>query len=136
MYIWFPDKTPDLSECLYDTPLPEAHKKSFGNNLGHFSFLLGVLYGFRTTSQASRYKARKHKLRRCRFRAVISAMFNYRCCFAVGQEKTEKMSFWTGFTRFTLIFIFFHHVYPCSPREIACPLGGEAVISQGKSCLI
>jgi len=59
------------------------------------------LYGFRITSQASRHKTRKHKLRCCRFRAIISAMFNYRCRLRVEQEKTEKMSFWTGFTGFT-----------------------------------
>ncbi len=26
MYIWFPYKTPNLSECQYNTPLPKVHK--------------------------------------------------------------------------------------------------------------
>jgi len=54
MFIWFPYKTPDLSEPQYNTPLPKVHKESLGNDLGQFSFLLGLLYGFRITSQASR----------------------------------------------------------------------------------
>ena len=66
--------------------------KSINNllDLNQFSLLLGLLYGFRITSQASRHKARKHKLRRCRFRAIIFAMFNYRCGLAVGQGKKEE----------------------------------------------
>ena len=47
MFIWFPYKTPDLSEPQYNTPLPKVHKESLGNDLGQFSFLLGLLYSFR-----------------------------------------------------------------------------------------
>jgi len=39
------------------------------------------------TFNSPRHKARKHKLRRCRFRAVISAMFNYRCCLSIKQVR-------------------------------------------------
>lgn len=41
-------------------------------------------------SQASRYKSRDHKVRRCRFRAILSAMLNYRCCLDVEQRKKAK----------------------------------------------
>ena len=51
MYIWFPYKTPYLSEPQYNTPLPKVHKGSLGNDLGRFSFLLGLLYGFRIRTQ-------------------------------------------------------------------------------------
>ena len=53
MYIWFPYKTPDLSECPYNTPLLEVHKLFLGYDLDQFPFLLGFLYGFRITSRNS-----------------------------------------------------------------------------------
>ena len=53
-YIWFPHKTPHLSECPYNAPLHEVHKQFLGHDLGQFPFLLGVLYRFRITSQTSR----------------------------------------------------------------------------------
>lgn len=41
-------------------------------------------------SQASRYKSRDHKARRCRSRAILPAMLNYRCCLDVEQRKKVK----------------------------------------------
>ena len=71
----------------------------------HLCCLIQFFYFRLLTSQASRHKSRKHKLRRCRFRAIISAKFNYSCCPPAEQGKIEKNAFWTGFTRFTQIFI-------------------------------
>ena len=48
------------------------------------------IYGFRITSQASRHKTRNHKLRRCRFRAIISTIFNYRCCPPIEQGRKKR----------------------------------------------
>ena len=42
------------------------------------------------TSQFYRHKTRNHKLRRCRFKAVTSAMFNYRCCLPFEQEEKKE----------------------------------------------
>ena len=59
MYIWFQLKTPDLSKCQYNTPLFEVRNLFLGHDLGQFSFLLGVLDGFRIRSQASRHEGGK-----------------------------------------------------------------------------
>jgi hypothetical protein len=50
-------------------------------------FVCSASNGFRVTSQAYRHKARKHKLRRYRFRVIISTMFNYRCCLPFEQGR-------------------------------------------------
>ena len=41
-------------------------------------------------TQTSRHKARKHKLRRRRFGAITSSMFNYRCYLPVEQGKKDE----------------------------------------------
>jgi hypothetical protein len=51
------------------------------------------------TSQASRHKTRKHKVRRCRFRDTKSAMFDYRR----NQVKREKDLLLTIFYRILTI---------------------------------
>jgi hypothetical protein len=33
MFIWFPYKTPYLSEPQYNTPFPKVHKQYIGNDL-------------------------------------------------------------------------------------------------------
>jgi len=33
MFIWLPYKTPGLSGCQYNTPLPEVHKESLANEI-------------------------------------------------------------------------------------------------------
>jgi len=72
-------------------PLSRWRKKSVENDIGRFSFLLGISYGFLITTQASRHKARKHKLRRCRFGTVISATYNYRrVCLSSKEERGKK----------------------------------------------
>ena len=38
---WFACETPNVSECLYNTPLFEVHKQWLENELDRFSLLLG-----------------------------------------------------------------------------------------------
>ena len=54
MFIWFPDKTLGLSDCPYNTHLPDIHKSFPGNDLSELPFLFGVLSGFQITLQVSR----------------------------------------------------------------------------------
>ncbi len=90
MYIWFPDKNPQLPNCRHNTRSSATCKSPFWKHLRRSSFLSSVLYGFRITSQASRHKARKRKLRCCRFRSVPSTMVNYGCVCLLSKEKREK----------------------------------------------
>jgi hypothetical protein len=56
----------------------------------HLCYLIHFFLLFLLTSQVYRHKARKHKLRRCRFKAAISAMFNYSAVFLSSKEKRGK----------------------------------------------
>jgi hypothetical protein len=103
IFIWFHYKIPALSEFEYTTPLAEI-RKLFLVNLGRLPFLAGILHGFRITSQASCHKARKHKLQRCRFRAAISAMFNYRCVCLSNKENLFMDEIYRIFLVFSTFF--------------------------------
>ena len=54
-------------------------------------FFCATMYCCHRTYQASRHKAREHKLRRCRFRTVLSAMLNCRCVSLLSKEERGKM---------------------------------------------